>query len=273
MPVQFLKMFLKGNLLKPALFLAVIALQWMSLTGLAADPTPVPTVTPPAGSAKGERADVPAMRFDKDGQPQQYFLDAHEWFLHRGKKSPIGVLFMGDSITAGWPKAKDVWQKYYGAYNPANFAVGGNRTQHVLWQIENGELDGLYPYLVVLLIGVNNGSDPNVVLGVRKVVEEIHAKLPDTKVLLLGIFPYGNDPTPRGIVAARQRIVKTNMELASLDDGKQTRFLDIGPKFLDASGAISKEIMPDGLHPGVAGYQIWADAMQPLLDEMLKDKQ
>jgi beta-glucosidase len=192
--------------------------------------------------------------------------------LKRGKSGPIGVLFIGDSITAGWLSAgKDVWKKYYGAYDPANFGVGGDRTQGVLWRIGHGELDGISPKVVVLLIGVNNGGDPAVVRGVKKVVEVIRAKLPGSKILLLGLFPRGNDPAnPPWMARSRTFTAQVNKELATLDDGKNIRFLDIGGKFMDAQGFISKEIMPDGLHPGAAGYQIWADAMQPLLDEMMR---
>ncbi|MEZ0299653.1 MAG: GDSL-type esterase/lipase family protein [Candidatus Methylacidiphilales bacterium] len=182
------------------------------------------------------------------------------------------MLFIGDSITAGWTASKDVWQKYYGAYHPANFGIGGDRTQNVLWRIENGELDGISPKVVVLLIGVNNGGGPEAARGARKVVEAIRAKLPQSRILLLGIFPHGHSPTdPPWNATARASIIETNKDLAALDDGKHIRFLDFGPKFLDANGAISKDILPDGLHPGPAGYQIWADAMQPLLEEMLKD--
>jgi len=128
--------------------------------------------------------------------------------------------------------------------------------------------------VVVLLIGTNNHSatDVGLVPAIKKIVDEIHGKLPNTKVLLLGIFPRGNDPqNPPGNARIRAAIINVNKALAAFDDGKKTRFLDIGSKFLDPSGAISKNIMADGLHPTAAGYQIWADAMQPLLDEMLKD--
>lgn len=239
--------------------------------GMAADPAPSATPVPGKGPP-----DVAALRMvDENGQPSKLFLERyHEPFLKRGKEGPIGVLFIGDSITAGWLSAgKEIWKKYYGAYNPANFGVGGDRTQGVLWRIEHGELDGISPKVVVLLIGVNNGGDPAVVRGVRKVVEEIRAKLPDSKILLLGIFPRGNDPAnPPWNAKSRTFTAQVNKELSTIADGKNVRFLDIGDKFLDAQGFISKDIMPDGLHPGPAGYQIWADAMQPLLTEMLGDE-
>lgn len=255
-----------------ALLLGVLTLHWTSLTGLAADSTSAP---PPNLLAA---TDVPVMGgMDRDGKPSKTFLALHESFLKRSKSGPIGLLFIGDSITAGWVSGgKDIWQQHYGAYNPANFGIGGIRTQNVLWQIQNGELDGISPKVVVLLIGTNNGSKfgvASVTRGVRKVVEQIHAKLPKSKVLLLGIFPRGNDPASATWVAkGRAFIAEVNKDLATLDDGKQTRFLDIGPKFMDSNGVISKDVISDGVHPARRGYQIWADAMQPLLEEMLKDE-
>jgi lysophospholipase L1-like esterase len=218
-----------------------------------------------------ERPDVATMRLDKTGKPSAAFLAAHEAFLKRARQGPIGLLFIGDSITAGWASVgKEVWAKSYAAYSPANFGMGGDRTQHVLWRIEHGELDGITPAVVVLLIGVNNGGDSGVTAGVKKVVAAIHARLPESKVLLLGIFPHGADPlNPPWIKRSREFIAQVNKELATLDDGKKTRFLDIGDQFLDTERFIRPEIMPDGLHPAAPGYQIWADAMRPLLREML----
>jgi lysophospholipase L1-like esterase len=125
---------------------------------------------------------------------------------------------------------------------------------------------------VVLMIGTNNIGDTaeNIIKGDTKIVAEIHAKLPDTRLLLLGIFPRGADPKNPGTASLRAKITEVNASLAKLDDGAKTRYLDIGGKFLDADGALPKDIMPDALHPNAKGYQIWADAMQPLLDSMLK---
>lgn len=245
-------------------------LAWVLLTApaclMAGDPVVAPVVRPGQ-----EPPDVPAVKLDKTGEPSTVFLAAHESFLRRAKQGPIDLLFIGDSITAGWPSVgKQVWAHYYAGLNAANFGVGGDRTQNVLWRIEHGELAGISPKVVVLLIGVNNGGKPEVFPGVRKIVDEIRARLPESRVLLLGVFPHGNDPTsPPWIPRARAAIIELNKRLAALDDGKNIRFLDIGGSFLDASGAISKEIMPDGLHPGPKGYQLWAEAMKPLLDEML----
>lgn len=222
----------------------------------------LPVTLPP------ERSDVASPKRGRDGAVDAGFLKQHQDFLARGKAGPIGALFIGDSITHGWVSPKDIWAKVFGAYNPANFGISGDKTQHVLWRIENGELEGISPKVVVLMIGTNNigSSVEEIVRGDKKIADEIHARLPDARLLLLGIFPRAaraDDP-------ARSKIKAVNLELARLDDGAKTRYLDIGAKFLDAEGNLPRAIMPDFLHPNHAGYQIWADAMGPLLDEMMK---
>lgn len=216
-----------------------------------------------------EKADVSAPKYGDGDQIQPRFQTMHESFLRRGKEGPIGVLFLGDSITARWAQSPDIWEKHFGAYQPANFGIGGDRTQHVLWRIDNGELDGISPKVVVLMIGTNNigSSAEEITRGDKKIVEQIHQKLPNTKLLLLGIFPRSANATD----PARAKIKAVNAELAKLDDGNKTRYLDIGDKFLDPNGNITKEMMPDALHPASVGYQIWADAIQSLLDEMMKN--
>ena len=230
-----------------------------------------PTVTsaPAATSSVPEPADIPSPKNNKAGTAVDAgFLKAHESFLKR-REQPIGILFLGDSITAGWVKAKEIWDEHYGKHNPANFGISGDKTQHVLWRIANGELDGIKPKVLVLMIGTNNSaqwSAEDIIKGDLKIVEEIHKKLPQTKLLLLGIFP--RKPSPNDPLRAKIKTV--NEALAKLDDGKRTRYLDLGPKFLDPYGRLSPDIMLDYLHPNDAGYKIWAEAMQPLLDEMLK---
>jgi lysophospholipase L1-like esterase len=215
-----------------------------------------------------EAANVAAPQYGAKGEIEPAFLALHQSFLRRGKAGPIGVLFLGDSITFRWRvSAKPIWEKKFGGLEAANFGISRDKTQHVLWRIENGELDGISPKVVVLLLGTNNlsASPGGTILGVRQVVAEIHRRLPNTKVLLLGIFPRGAKPSN----AFRAQIKGVNAELAKLDDGKKTRFLDFGNQFLAPNGEISREMMPDALHPGALGYQIWADAMSPLLDEMM----
>ena len=206
------------------------------------------------------------------------FLKRHEAFLARTKEGPIGVLFLGDSITAGWVKAPHIWEHYYGKYQPANFGIGGDKIQHVIWRIENGELDGIHPRVVVLMLGTNNTAQytaAEILAADQKIVGMIRAKLPETKVLLLAIFPRGPRKNPEGVVIdtglEKMAIIReVNAGLAKLDDGKNVRYLDINAQFLGQDGKIPDILMPDQLHPNAAGYQLWADAMKPLLEEMLK---
>jgi len=224
----------------------------------------------PKKAAKAKRVakapEDPTVAAPKTGTSEKGFLAKHESFLKRAKEGSIDLLFLGDSITEGWRGAPEVWKKYYEPLHPANFGIGGDRTQHVLWRITNGELDGISPKVAVLMIGTNNVGDntaESIAKADAKIVQTIREKLPKTKVLLLAVFP-------RTGADRMAKIKAINADLAKLDDGKTVRYLDIGAKFLDAEGNIPKDIMPDGLHPNAKGYQIWADAMQPLLDEMMK---
>ncbi len=196
------------------------------------------------------------------------WMQLHKRYVAQAKKGGVDLLFLGDSITQGW-NANDVWQRYYGPRQAANFGIGGDRTQHVLWRIENGELDGISPKVAVLMIGTNNlgsSSPDEIAKGVTAIVKELGEKLPKTKILLLGVFPRGEKPA-----SARERIKSINETIAKLDDGSRVHYLDIGKAFLNPDGTISREIMPDFLHLSRKGYRIWADAMEPTLWSMLDE--
>ncbi len=242
----------------------------------------------PAPAPKKVDASAPIAKADAAGVPNAGFIKSHESFLARGKAGPIGLLFIGDSITAGWapPSRAHIWESYFGKYQPANFGIGGDQTQHVIWRIENGELDGITPKVTVLMLGTNNtGAAPTghtateIAAADKKIVELIRAKIPGTKVLLLAVFPRGARKDNTGKItdsaitdaARRTEIINAvNVELAKLDDGVNVRFLNINDAFLGQDGKIPFSVMPDQLHPNTAGYQLWADAMKPLLTEMLK---
>lgn len=199
------------------------------------------------------------------------WVKRHESFLERAKKGDVNVLFLGDSITQGWEgSGKEVWKEHFEPLKAANFGIGGDRTQHVLWRITAGkELEGIQPKVCVLMIGTNNlGSNTNeqIVEGITAIVKELTSRRPNMKVLLLGIFPRGMKADDKN----RDRIKQINQHIAKLDDGKQVRFLDIGDKFLEKDQSLSKEIMPDFLHLSKKGYQIWAEAIQQPLGELLK---
>lgn len=218
---------------------------------------------------------------DKPGScvPAQKDPQRHEQFLKDKadalKKGPVNLLFVGDSITDAWRGGAQnkLYAERWGKHNPLNIGISGDRTEHVLWRLEHGEVDGIKPKAVVVMIGTNNLGNPpkatpeQTAAGVKCVVETLRKKLPESKILLLGVFPRGakaNDPY-------RAQIKTVNDTIAKLDDGGgHVRYLDLGAKFLDKDGNLPPDIMPDALHPNEKGYQIWADAMGPVLDEMLK---
>ncbi|HSN69670.1 MAG TPA: GDSL-type esterase/lipase family protein, partial [Thermoanaerobaculia bacterium] len=192
------------------------------------------------------------------------FEERHRENLARGGSGPIGVLFLGDSITEGWfwGGNREIWDASFGAMQPANFGIGGDQTQHVLWRIDHGELDGLAPRVVVLMIGTNNIGYPaaEIQKGVHAIVRRIREKVPESRLLLLGIFPRGADPADPQVAEMRAKIDLVNASLAALADGDRVRYLDLGPRLMERNGTLAPSIMPDALHLSAAGYRIWADA-------------
>ena len=229
-----------------------------------------------ATTAFGQTEPAPALHqcinpVPREGQAYERFLE-----LNRRVKASQGqaeVIFVGDSITQGWEgNGKEVWAKYYAPRHALNLGIGSDHTQHVLWRLDHGNLDGLKPKAAVVLIGVNNIPDENntprqVLEGVTAVVQKLRAKLPATKVLLLGIFPFRED-----FCAQRGKALQVNHALHKLDDGQWILFRDIGHLFIQSDGRMSKDMMRDFLHPSPAGYRIWAQAIEPDLAAMLGEK-
>lgn len=199
------------------------------------------------------------------------WMERHEQINARAKKGDIDLIFLGDSITQGW-NDNEVWKKYYGHRKAANMGIGGDRTQHVLWRLDHGNIDGLHPKLVVLMIGTNNSNGQDntaeeIAAGIKAIVAKLGERLPETKVLVLAIFPRGEGPN-----AQRDKNAEASKLASAAADGKRVFYLDIGEKFLDKDGKLSKEIMPDYLHLSPAGYQIWAEAIEPQVKELLGEK-
>jgi len=190
--------------------------------------------------------------------------------LERAKNNPgdYDIEFIGDSITQGWEgKGAKVWSEFYGQRKVINFGVSGDRTQHVLWRFEHGQLDGIKAKAAVVMIGTNNSKDNSeaeILAGVEAIVQQIRVRQPETKIILLAIFPRGNT-----FSAQRGKILQVNEALAKLDDGKNIFYLDFGSQLIENDGSISPAIMPDYLHPNDAGYRIWAKATEPKLKEIL----
>lgn len=199
----------------------------------------------------------------------------HDLLNKRAKDNPDAeLLFIGDSITQGWEGGgKEVWQKYYGNRKAINLGIGGDKTQHVLWRLQNGNIEGLKgPKAAVVMIGTNNSgaedSTPEqIVEGIQAIVKELRTRLPGMKILLLGIFPRAENMT-----AQRGKLAAINQVIQKLDDGQNVFYMDIGYKFLEKDGILPASIMPDYLHPNAKGYEIWAEAIEPKLAELLGEK-
>ena len=196
-----------------------------------------------------------------------------EAVLQRAKDHPgaCDIVFIGDSITEFWEKSgTNIWQRYYAIRKCLNLGVSGDRTQCVLWRFERGQLEGLKPKVTVLMIGTNNSnmddnSEAEILEGVRTIVAQLRNRLPENKILLLGIFPRGETFSPQ-----RGKIAQVNQALAKLADGNCVHYLDISSQFLEPDGSVSPRVMPDYLHLSQHGYGIWAEAMEPKLKELLE---
>ncbi len=227
------------------------------------------------GAATFDPPDVAACKKNKDGTPDERFVKRHESFVAEAKKGGVDLLLMGDFLTddfRGNAKngVKAIFDKAFGPYHPANFGQGGDYVQHVLWRLQNGELEGIKPKVMMLMIGGTNGSngDPpdKIAAGIAAIIATVKDKSPTTKILLLPVLPRAEKTG-----SLRARHTSVNALLPKLDDGKTVKFVDIVPKFVDADGTISKEVMPDFVHLSDKGYQIWADAVEAPLKEMMAE--
>ena len=190
---------------------------------------------------------------------------------HRTAGRRVDLVFVGDSITQGWEnEGKAAFAQHFAKHNAVALGFGGDRTENLLWRLQHGELDGMSPKAIVMMIGTNNTGDrledpALTVAGIRRNVEEIRRRQPLAKVLLLALFP--RDEKPDGLL--RQHNAKINALLPSLADGRQVVFLDIGRAFTNADGTLSKDILPDWLHLSEQGYEIWARSLDTTLTPWL----
>lgn len=186
------------------------------------------------------------------------------------------VLFVGDSITHAWENGnggKAVWDRDIAPLKAANFGYSGDRTENVLWRLDHGELSGkLDPKVVVIMIGTNNtghrsDKPAEIFAGVEAIVGRLTARFPKAQILLLDIFPRGEQAND----AMRMNNTQANSALTKLDGsaGGRVHFFPIGGKFLTADGTLARDIMPDLLHPNAKGYEIWSAAMVPEIKKLL----
>jgi lysophospholipase L1-like esterase len=219
-------------------------------------------------------ADQPLARSDQNS------MTAHAQLLEKKAKGRIDIYFEGDSITRRWgatdyPHLLANWKENFFGWNAANFGWGADTIQNILWRLNNGELDGVNPKVMVLLAGTNNvgrttppgGDDAKVAditKGLTAVVNTMRAKAPNATLILMAIFPRNDN------IAVMQTINRINASLEKLADGRKVRYLDINDRLADKDGKLFPGMMdPDALHPAIKGYQVWADALKPLFTELL----
>jgi lysophospholipase L1-like esterase len=219
-------------------------------------------------------ADQPVPRTDQNS------MTAHAQLLEKAKKGGIDIYFEGDSITRRWgatdyPALLANWNQNFFGWNAADFGWGADTIQNILWRLENGELDGVNPKIVVLLAGTNNvgnavpaGGDEakvaDITRGLQAVLRIIETKAPGAVIVVTGIFPRNDN------MAVMPTIDKIDANLSKLTDGKKIRYLNVNSKLADRDGKLFEGMMnADKLHPAIPGYQVWADALKPIFNELL----
>ena len=220
---------------------------------------------PRLADAAGHSAVTPVPR-------DKAWMERHELLNKRAADAggKAEVIFIGDSITQGWEGAgREVWQKFYASRNAVNLGIGGDRTQHVLWRLENGNIKGLKPTAAVLMIGTNNSNGEDntpgqIADGIAAIVQKLRTDLPSTRILLVGIFPRSENYTVQ-----RVKLAMINQVIRRLADDKHVFWVDFGHRFLADDGTIPAELMPDYLHLSPKGYAIWAESIEPLLARIL----
>ena len=202
-----------------------------------------------------------------------FFRQKHQANLAVAKAGKAELLLMGDSITDFWRNergpfaGKQVLEKHFGQWNVANFGIAGDTTQGVLYRLQNGEGEGFSPRAVMLMIGTNNtgrNTAEEIAEGIGAVVLQLRKCFPESRILLLGVFPRGAATDP-----VRQTIRRINNVISKLDDGDKVHYLDIGAQFLNPAGNIPADVMSDALHPSSKGYEIWAEAVAAPLKKLM----
>ncbi|HSP68041.1 MAG TPA: GDSL-type esterase/lipase family protein, partial [Bryobacteraceae bacterium] len=219
-------------------------------------------------------ADQPLARTDQNSRT------AHAQLLEKAKRGRIDIYFEGDSITRRWgaidyPELLANWNQNFFGWNAADFGWGADRIENILWRLNHGELDDVNPKIIVLLAGTNNvgntmppegdeGKIADITKGLKAVLDVMRAKAPDATIIATAIFPRNDN------MAVMPTILKINLNLLKLADGKKIRYLDINSRLADRDGQLFDGMMNrDKLHPAIPGYQAWADALKPLFTELL----
>ena len=225
-----------------------------------------------AAPALPEPADRAAPRLDQNS------ITAHTQLLEKARQGSIDIYFVGDSIARRWgatdyPELLANWRQNFFGWNAADFGWGGDKTQHILWRLENGELDDVHPKVIVILAGTNSvGTRPGdaaqmaeITRGLTAIVNICRQKAPQATIVLTAIFPRNDN------MAVMPTITAINANIARLADGRKVRYLDVNDRLADKDGRLFDGMMNerDHLHPTLRGYQVWADGLTPIFRELL----
>ena len=202
----------------------------------------------------------------------KWWMPRHKQKLEEKKKlGKVDLVFLGDSITHAWDnKGKKIWNEYYAKRNALNIGFSGDRTEHVLWRLQNGAVEGIEPKLLVLMIGTNNAGHRKekselTAKGIKAILDDLKVRLPKTKVLMLAIFPRGKDDND----PLRKLNMETNKIIKTYADGKRVHWFDFNSKFLDENRVLQKTVMRDLLHPNPDQYKVWAETIEPKVKELM----
>ena len=199
--------------------------------------------------------------------PYPSALERAKWITQAVKSTHHSLLFFGDSLTEGWDGA--VWEGSLAARGALNAGVSGDRTENLLWRLQNGNLAGPPPNAAVLLIGTNDlaaGRSPELAAdGIRAVLEALRQHFPDTRILLLGLLPREEDAS----ALLRTATTRVNRLIQECADGEHIVYANIGDVLLDNRGRLTSAIAPDGLHFTAHGYELLASRLNPELDRLL----
>jgi beta-glucosidase len=210
------------------------------------------------------------------------------WLAAHAKRQQVldagsfDILLVGDSITAGWSKHPEVLKKFFGTRPVMNLGHPADKTQNIIWRLLNHRMDHISPKLAIVMAGTNNSNEDEwteeqIAEGVQAIVQILRAKLPQTKILLLGIFPRGSREqrieiksglTAAGMNPQWEKIDRVNRIIQTFADGTNIVYLNINQALLDEKGALPVTVMPDLLHPNEKGYELWGNAMMPTLEKM-----
>lgn len=205
----------------------------------------------------------------------------------RLQKGNVDILLVGDSITHGWKRHPEISKEYFGDQQVVNLGHPADKTENIIWRLLNHEMEAINPQVAIILAGTNNSNNDEYSIaeiagGVEAIIQVLQAKLPETKILLLGILPRGsreqrieikNGLTEAAMNPKWEKINQVNQMIEHFADGEDVVYLNINQAFLDEDGALPVAVMPDMLHPNEKGYKIWGQHMTPALEKMMQNSE